>query len=170
MNQIKAKLPNRAVDRRPERGIISKLMQDRVLTQGHLQTSVAQLDPWYLTITYAHGSYTDASHMSSQTASLLCHSVKTCVTNHLVLDLYNLAPCVRQVNPVIVQARKDSDQPERWNNGPAPDSWRGPPGLHGRGPGPEGRERQWGGRGSQPPPPAEPVEMHRAPLNRPPDR
>lgn len=65
---------------------------------------------------------------------------------------------------VALQGRKESDQPERWNSGQAPggDTWRGPPGLHGRGPGPEGRERQWGGRGphqTHPPPLAGPVEI-----------
>ncbi len=51
-----------------------------------------------------------------------------------------------------------------------PDSWRGPPGLHGRGHGPEGRERQWGGRGPQPPTPAGPVDVPRAPPNKLPER
>lgn len=71
-----------------------------------------------------------------------------------------------------VQAIKDSDQSERWNGGhaPGPDSWRGPPGLHGRGHGPEGRERQWGGRGPQPPTPAGPVDVPRAPPNKLPER
>ena len=64
----------------------------------------------------------------------------------------------------MLQARKESDPSERWNSGQAPagDTWRGPPGLHGRGPGPEGRERQWGGRGPHPPLPsasAKPVEI-----------
>ncbi|KAL3144278.1 hypothetical protein ABBQ32_004044 [Trebouxia sp. C0010 RCD-2024] len=52
-------------------------------------------------------------------------------------------------------ARKDPEQPERWNSAQPPGSttWRGPPGAHGRGQGPEGRERQWGGRGPHPPHP-----------------
>ena len=51
-----------------------------------------------------------------------------------------------------LQARKDSEQLERWNSAQAAggNSWRGPSGAHGGGQGTEGRERQWGGRGPHP--------------------
>ncbi|KAL0042518.1 hypothetical protein WJX79_002196 [Trebouxia sp. C0005] len=80
-------------------------------------------------------------------------------------------PPANASRPARPMARKDSDQSERWNCGhpPGPDSWR-PPGLHGRGHGPEGRERQWGGRGPYPPTPAGPVDVPRAPPNKLPER
>ncbi|DBA93794.1 TPA: hypothetical protein ACH3X3_013849 [Trebouxia sp. C0006] len=95
--------------------------------------------------------------------------------NHQQVDAEqpaHLGPPANASRPARPMARKDSDQSERWNGGhaPGPDSWRGPPGLHGRGHGPEGRERQWGGRGPQPPTPAGPVDVPRAPPNKLPER
>ena len=56
------------------------------------------------------------------------------------------------------------EQPARWNSVEASgrNSWRGSPGMHGRGPQvPEGRERQWGGQGpsSHPQASADPIEI-----------
>ncbi|KAL0040376.1 hypothetical protein WJX77_005316 [Trebouxia sp. C0004] len=95
--------------------------------------------------------------------------------NHQQVDAEQPAhpgPPANASRPARPMARKDSDQSERWNCGhpPGPDSWRGPPGLHGQGNGPEGKERQWGGRGPQPPTPAGPVAVPRAPPNRLPER
>lgn len=81
-------------------------------------------------------------------------------------------PPANASRPARPMAKRDSDQSERWNcnHAPGPDSWRGPPGFHGRVHGPEGRERQWGGRGPQSPTPAGPVDVPKAPPNKLPER